>query len=49
MAMACDGDGVEFEIVGVEQILCKGCPNCKPRPADEEVSDGGEEGGVVVS
>lgn len=41
--MACDGDGVEYEIVGVEQILCEGCENCKPKPApvvDEEVSDG---------
>lgn len=34
--MACDGDGVEFEIMGVETVPCKGCVNCKPR---EEVAD----------
>jgi hypothetical protein len=34
--MACDGDGVEFEITGQETVYCKGCANCKPR---EEVTD----------
>lgn len=34
--MACDGDGVEFEILGVEQVLCKGCENCKPKEVTDE-------------
>jgi hypothetical protein len=38
--MACDGDGVEYEIVGQEQVLCKGCPNCKPKPVEEVGEDG---------
>lgn len=33
--MACDGDGVEMEIIDIETVLCKGCEQCQPK---EEVS-----------
>lgn len=34
--MACDGDGVEYEITGHETVYCKGCENCKPREVTDE-------------
>lgn len=33
--MACDGDGVE-SATDMGQVLCEGCPACKPRPAEDD-------------
>lgn len=40
--MACNGDGVEVDIIDVESIPCAGCDSCRPR----EVHDDGGAGAV---